>query len=238
MARDKPWTQWTDKDAKKILNDSGWGQTQTFIGSAYNPVIRPDGTTAISTNYPELGGVNYRVRFLSAKPIRQALLRLVQLDPKATPEQTEKAQRFVDAKYDQVVVIAASYDQDGLLKDPDFTMPVFQAFSGGTTSTLKNNTYLDIKVGRRVFLQEYRPPSGDGMGAIFIFPRIVDGKPILNPKSGEVRFYVEFPKLGTAGLGITTNEQQVRLNVRFKVSDMMHDGVLETNRKNELPFDW
>jgi hypothetical protein len=64
---------------------------------------------------------------------------------------------------------------------------------------------------QRVFLQEYRPPSGDGMGAIFIFPRIVNSKPILDRKSGEVRFYGEFP----------------RLNMRFKVSDLMYEGVLE-----------
>jgi hypothetical protein len=223
MAKDKPWTQWTDKDAKKILNDSGWGQTQTFMGSAESSrAAVPTSPSALHGGLiDELPGVNYRIRFLSAKPIRQALLRLVQLDPKATPEQTEKAHQFVDAKYDQIVVVAVSYDQDGLPKDSRFTMPVFQAFSGGITSMLKNNTYLEMKGGQRVFLQEYRPPSGDGMAAVFIFPRIVNDKSILDAKSGgDVRFYAEFPKP-------SGNDQKVRLNVRFKVSDMMYDGVLE-----------
>jgi hypothetical protein len=219
MAKDKPWTQWTDKDAKKILNDSGWGQTQTYMSTTeMNWSVAPravDSKGAVD----QASGVNYRIRFLSAKPIRQALLRLVQLDPKATPAQAEQAHQFVDAKYDNVVVIAASYDQDGLPKDSRFTMPVFQAFSGGMTSTLKNNTYLDIKGGQRVFLQEYKPPSGDA-GAIFIFPRIVNDKPILDAKSGEVRFYAEFPLL-------SGNNPQIRLNMRFKVSDLMYDGILE-----------
>jgi hypothetical protein len=220
VAKDKPWTQWTDKDAKKILNDSGWGQTQSTVSTAeMNWSVAPravDSKGAVD----QATGVNYRIRFLSAKPIRQAFLRLVQLDPKATPEQTEQAHKFVDAKYDNVVVIAVSYDQEGLPKDSRFTMPVFQALSGGITSTLKNNTYLDIKGGQRVFLQEYKPPSGDGMGAIFIFPRIVNDKPILDPKSGEVRFYAEFPQL-------SGNNEQVKLTMRFKVSDLMYDGVLE-----------
>lgn len=236
MAKDKPWTQWTDKDAKKILNDSGWGQTQTFMATQEATSTLPTtgvqrgqtvttGTISITGTkggvIDEAPGVNYRIRFLSAKPIRQALLRLVQLDPKATPEQTEKAHQFVDAKYDQVVVIAVSYDQDGLPKDSRYTMPVFQAFSGGLTADLKNKVYLEMKGGQRVFLQEYRQPSGDGMGAIFIFPRIVNDKPILDPKvGGEVRFYAEFPKP-------SGNDPQVRLNVRFKVSDMMYDSVME-----------
>jgi hypothetical protein len=207
MAKDKPWTQWTDKDAKKILNDSGWGQTQTALSLAV-----AGGTKGGSID--EAPGVNYRIRFLSAKPIRQAFLRLVQLDPKATPAHIEQAHQFVDTKYDQVVVIAASYDQDGLPKDTRLTMSAFQAFSAGMTSMLKNKVYLDIKGGQRVFLQEYRPPSGDGMGAIFIFPRIVNDKPMLDAKSGgDIHFYAEF--------------SNVRLDMRFKVSDLMYEGVLE-----------
>lgn len=219
VAKDKPWTEWTVKDAQKILNDSGWGQTQTAMSTTemtYSPASRQvDSKGAVN----EATGVNYRIRFLSAKPIRQAFLRLAQLDQKSTPERTEQVHQFVDTKYDKIVVIAVSYDQDGLPKDNRFTMPVFQAFSGGLTSTMKNNTYLDIKGGQRVFLQEYKPPSSDGVGARFIFPRIVNDKPILDPKSGEVRFYAEFPKLG--------GNDQVILNVRFKVSDLVYDGVLE-----------
>jgi hypothetical protein len=221
VAKDKPWTQWTDKDAKKILNDSGWGQTQTYMGSVEtSQSVIPASSAAKGGLVDAAPGVNYRVRFISAKPIRQAFLRLVMLNPKATPGQTEQAHQFVDTKYDQVVVIAVSYDTEGLAMDGRFTSAVFQAFSGGMTSTLKNNTYLDIKGGQRVFLQEYKPPSSDGVGARFIFPRIVNDKPILDPKSGEVRFYAEFPNLGG-------RDQQVVLNVRFKVSDLMYDGVLE-----------
>jgi len=221
MAKDKPWTEWTAKDAQKILNDSGWGQTQTFMGAAEMSAAPISNSAAVKGGLTDAtAGVNYRVRFLSAKPIRQAFLRLVMLNPKATPEQNDQAHQFVDTKYDQVVVIAVSYDQDGLPADNRLMMPVFQAFSGGLTSTLKNNTYLDIKGGQRVFLQEYKPPSSDGLGARFIFPRIVNDKPILDPKSGEVRFYAEFPKPGG-------RDQQVVLNLRFKVSDMMYDSVME-----------
>lgn len=220
MAKDKPWTQWTDKDARKILDDSGWAQTQTYMGSVESSQSKiPISLGAKGGLVDAAPGVNYRIRFLSAKPIRQAFLRLVQLNPKATPEQNDQAHQFVDTKYDQVVVIAVSYDTEGLAVDGHFTSAVFQSLSGSITSTLKNNTYLDIKGGQRVFLQEYKPPSSDGVGARFIFPRIVNDKPILDPKSGEVRFYAEFPKLG--------GNDQVILNVRFKVSDLMYDGLLE-----------
>lgn len=231
IAKDKPWTEWTVKDAKKILNESGWGQTQTYIPSSSDSSrsTTTAGSTGSSTAagtkgglVDEVPGVNYRVRFLSAKPIRQAFLRIVQLDPKATPEQKDQGQLFVDSKYDKTVVIAVSYDQEGLPKDSRLMMSVFQAFSNASTSVMKNNAYLDMKGGQRVFLQEYKPPSGDGMGAIFVFPRMVNDKPILDPKAGgDVRLYAEFTKPSGS------EDFQVRLSVRFKLSEMMYDGLME-----------
>ena len=30
----KPWTEWTEKEAAKVLNESAWGQTQTEVAEA------------------------------------------------------------------------------------------------------------------------------------------------------------------------------------------------------------
>jgi hypothetical protein len=38
----------------------------------------------------------------------------------------------------------------------------------------------------------YDAPIADGLGAKFIFPRMVDGEPFLKSNSGTVRFYAEF----------------------------------------------
>jgi len=64
-----------------------------------------------------------------------------------------------------------------------------------------------------VSLTDYKPPRPDGMGAKFIFPRTLDGKPFLDASSGEVRVYVEINK--------------TKLSRKFKVADMMYDGKLE-----------
>ncbi|MBZ5496709.1 MAG: hypothetical protein LAP85_09920 [Acidobacteriia bacterium] len=220
--KNKPWTEWTMQDAEKILNQSGWGQTQTETDTTetyFTPGARPiDSRGAMN----QATGVNYRIRFLSAKPIRQAFLRILELNPtKSTPQQTELMRQYVDRKFEKIVVIAVDYDQQGLAKDGRFTQPVFQAFGVAITATMKNNTYLDIKGGKRVFLQEYQAPiPGEGLGAKFIFPRIVDDKPILDAKTGDVRFYAEFPK--AAG-----NNQLIKLDMRFKVKDLMYEGILE-----------
>jgi hypothetical protein len=214
--KNKSWTEWNFKDAQKILDDSGWGQTQTETNTdemTFSPKSRPitgQGAMNQATSW------SFRICFLSAKPIRQAYLRWLETNPtKASEEMLQGARQFVGMKFDQTIVIAVAYSGT----DQRFTAAVFQAFNSAVTATLKQNTYLDLKGGKRVFLQDYRPPI-PFWGAQFIFPRFQDDKPVIDAKSGDVLFYSQFPKL----MG---NNQQVILNMRFKVANFIYSGVLE-----------
>lgn len=212
----KPWTEWSEKDAMKIMNDSPWGQTQTETSTAemfYNPANRGQtGGAGSPTNDPQgalnqATSINYRIRFLSAKPIRQAIARTIILK---NPNMEERLRAFAEQKSEEWIVVAVAFDaQDGR-----FSGPAMQAFNSAITSTLKNNTYLEPKGGKRSFLEEYKAPINDGLGAKFVFKRVVNGESFIKPDSGEVRFYSEVSR-------------NIRLNMRFKVSDMIYDGKLE-----------
>src|SRR5437016_3879926 len=92
----KPWTEWSAKDAEKVLNDSAWGQTQTEGDSSSEPSStsaitqttaakekQVKNTDAISAESGEKIGtsrsVNYRVRLLSDKPIHATFVRLIEI---------------------------------------------------------------------------------------------------------------------------------------------------------------
>ena len=101
--------------------------------------------------------------------------------------------------------------------DQRYSGPVMQALGSATTDTVKNYTYLERKDGKRVFASEYQAPGSDGAGAKFVFARNLDGQPFVNAESGEIRFHSEFP----------TARPPIKIDMRFKVSDMMFDGKLE-----------
>lgn len=222
-AQKKPWQEWTRKDAETILNESSWGKTQveTDISELmFRPQAAPNPRTGESNADPlrdERGGstnqateVKYRIRFLSARPIRQAFARMIALDQQAEDPKVKKyMEDFVERKFDQWIAVTVGFES----RDQRFSGKALQAFASATTGSLKNNTYLERKDGKRLYLHIYQAPSSDGLGAKFIFERIVDERPFLNSKSGEVRFVSE----------IAT----VNLNMRFKVEDMMYDGKLE-----------
>jgi len=224
--KNKPWTEWTAKDAEKILNDSAWGQTQTEESGGSQSTqtsaissttaskernVRSADAAATSAQSGETKApvaIHYRVRFLSAKPIRAAFVRMVELQG-APAERVTELKTFVDRDFGDYIVITITAEGDRRRQ-----MAAEQALSTADEKALRETTYLERKDGTRVALSQYRAPSQDGLGAKFVFPRTVGGKPFIDAAAGEVKFEIE---LGKA----------LKINRRFKVSDMMYDGKLE-----------
>ena len=218
----KSWTEWSQKEAEKMLNNSPWARLQTdtdtsemFFRPTADPVISPrapnsaertaQGATNQSTN------VTYGVRFFSARPVRQAFVRMIQLQKKnLEPETLERMKNFAEVQATDSIIVAVTIEGT----DKRSLGKVMQIINSAATGTLKNTTYLERTDGKRLFLHEYVQPGRDGFGARFIFPRMVDEKPFLTPDVAEVRFVSEF-------------DPTVKLNMRFKVADMMLDGKLE-----------
>lgn len=209
-----PWSEWDKKEVDRILTNSPWGQTQTETDTADMFAFRAGGISpSLSTNQiqGETAGAitfNYRVRFFSAQPIREAFARQVMLgNPKIQPQQLNS---FINGDYSEMIVIAVTWDG----ADRRYTGIIGQAFDSATTPTVKNKAFLERTDGKRIQIDEYATATSDGTGAKFVFPRLVDGKPFIGEKDEFVRFVADM------GRG-------VRVNWKFKVSDMKYNGRLE-----------
>jgi hypothetical protein len=222
--KQKPWTEWTQKDIDKTLNDSAWGQTQTEGGnnsqsteSAITQVAaKGSADRQLSTRQGESGEikptayVKYYVRFLSAKPVRAAFARKVLL-AKAQPDEalTTQLQGFIDRDFSEYIVVSVGVE----VGDPKMAGPIMKAFSSANTETLQKAVYLERKDGKKLFLMDYRPPVEDGMGAKFIFKRVLDGQPFLSDNDS-VRFIAQM-------------NEKMKLDTRYKLSNMQYDGKVE-----------
>ena len=228
-----PWMEMAKKDAEKLLNDSPWSQTQIDTDTSemfFSPTRQgaasagrssaassATGQVAVNNNRADRGAVNqaievkYRICFLSAKPIREAMARMViaaQHEPDA--DLISRLQAFVQRDFSAYIVIAVSIDTT----DQRYLGPIMQQINSATAGSLKNKTYLETPDGRRLFLTGYQAPIADGLGAKFIFPRRPNGDEFLKAGTSAVRFIAEF-------------SDSFKLNMRFKVSDMIYDNKLE-----------
>lgn len=221
--KDKPWTEWTKKDIDKTLNDSAWGQTQ--LETDDSPAAGESAVTQVAAQRSadrqlsrsgESGQakpvkyVKYSVRFLSAKPVRAAFARTVTL-AKADADEvlTNQLQGFVDRDFSEYIVVSVGVE----VGDPKMSVPIMKAFTEATAEAIQQNVYLERKDGKKLFLLDYRPPVEDGMGAKFVFKRVVDGQPFLS-QNDSVRFVANF-------------NDKMKLSTRYKVSEMMYDGKIE-----------
>jgi len=245
----KPWTSWTKGEVEKILNDSAWGQTQIETDTSemvFTPTTQTGGGDSASRR--EQGATNqavtikFRIRWLSARPIRQALVRQEQL---SSGKLTEKLLEFATGPSENRIAIAVSFDTS----DQRYGGKLMQVFESAATDVLRNNTYLELKTGDRIFLQQYVPPQQNALhAAVFVFPRTVDSKPVINPDYVSVRFHSDFenitavdpgsspsqatsPRQNPNSLSRISNQNDTglrfKLDMRFKIIDMMYNGILE-----------
>src|SRR5205809_2569658 len=126
----KPWSARTKQEAEKILNDSAWGQTQTETDTSemfYSPTKggtssigtgssvtlgRTSDQQAVNNNRSDRGAtnqavsINYHVRFLSAKPVREAISRMVMPAQHQPGDKFEELmQTFIDRDFSQYIVV-------------------------------------------------------------------------------------------------------------------------------------
>jgi hypothetical protein len=217
----KPYSQWNERESQKILNDSPWARTQVFTSAAVSYNTGISGTSGIGATRSgrppdrptDALHVNFRVRFLSAKPIRQAASRLIEIKKKGSggDEMAEVLKNFASGEFLEYIIVAVDCDSDEAGNNAQEAKALLHR-SG--TANLKNNTYLEVKGGQKVFLQEFQTPKSDGLGARFIFPRMIDGKPFITPESEEIHFFTEL-------------SSTYKLDRRYKTKDMMYEGKFE-----------
>ena len=216
--------EWSEKDAVKVLNDSPWGRTQVYTSPVEmfrtGDSSRPGGTARpgssqgqAQTNLPpNATHVNFRVRFFSAKPIRLAMSRLMELKQKEMNQDLAAAlKNLTSGEFLEYIVITVTVDSSEPGSNAQQALGVLMAKG---TADLKNDSFLEIKGGKRIFIQEYQRPKKDGVGARFIFQRLVDGNPFITEQSEEIHFYAPL-------------SDSYKLDRRFKIKEMMYEGKLE-----------
>ncbi|MBI1940378.1 MAG: hypothetical protein HYS33_02595 [Acidobacteria bacterium] len=212
-----PYTRWDKKDVVRMINDSPWAQIQTFSRGLERNLEQSVGGAGVGVSGDREIYNKFTVRFFSALPVREAYVRMFQIAnnyDEATPEQkAEFDQRFNRALNLDVadrVILAVEFASN----EPQTNRDMKQFFDLATAETLKQSVYLISQRLGRVQLKEYYPPSPDGTGAKFVFPRTVDGQAVLAPSDKEARLEFYLPVINQ------------KLFIKFRVDRMVHQGAL------------
>jgi hypothetical protein len=208
---EKPYNTWGKEDTLRLISDSAWAKpyqsTQATANASAAQVAGAQGQSSTG------GGSNPRsvardfgpppvtLRLHSGLPIRQAVVRLQQLDvgydkmseaDKAAFDKTRKG--YLDCaicKEYYVVTLVRAVDSTGTLSEEG----VFQGF---TMEDMKGNLRLENDLGESRDIAEFNPPKNSRDAAVFYFKRNdAAGKPLFSPESKEIRLIFKSDFLST-----------------------------------------
>jgi hypothetical protein len=224
----KPFQEWTEKDAARMLNNSPWGQihTVTIINNQYSGDTRT--FQSIGSGDLEREKRNrFHLRFITAKPIRMAIARQMMATRKTLAP--ELMQKYVDQPNEQNIVVAMvlSSEPPGASSLNGYISALMKL----RTTDLTHNTSLTTNSGGKVFLVRYDPPGRDSLGAKFYFPRNKeDGTPLVSPGDKELRFETSITLLEDAQPAFQTGSASQRTDpvwMQFDLKKMIFEGRLE-----------
>jgi hypothetical protein len=213
----KEFKQWTEKECKKIVEDSPWASDYTLKQSRITPLQGGNIETRSAQNWT----VGYRVQFRSATPIRQAMARqqmLAENYDQLTPEKKqsfdERIGKFLAASFADSVLIHVKYSSNL----PDLDREMARYWQTQTIDTLKNSTFLIGSGGQRIPLLRFVAATGAGREFQLAFPRQLNGEPIISQKDKTIKVEFLHPKLGS--------EPETRVLLNFQLDKMAVNGAL------------
>lgn len=213
----KPFMEWNEAEAMKMLSQSPWSRTLLVLGGTLAPAQAANRVTDLptlsgtgagrGTGVGQAGSglgtggdsVSLYVSWLSSATVRQALGRLAQIRNHAPESEVKK---FIDLSPEEYQICVAG--------------PVLDAFNSLSLADFKPKTFLSSKKdkSKALPLKSYTAPKErtDGM-AVFSFERQLDGKSAFGLEDQEVEFVAQGKK--------------VLLKASFKLEKMMNAGSLD-----------
>ena len=213
---DKPPDQWTAAEANKILEDSPWAPLKVTIETKYSQKytdnltrIVTDSAANSTQNSPTVQNVQisrggtpaYYVKWMSARTMRLALEKMHRMRANVTGTQPPlKAEESPD------YVIAIEGDEPmRIIRDAkeDLHDTIFVELDNGFTLDLAKVEYID-------------GADADPLRTEFHFPRVIEGKPAIDPDSEKVIFRLR----ATAKKEMPNRNNAISIRVEFHPKNM------------------
>lgn len=213
----KPYTEWSKEQCLKLLRDSPWAKTFTITYGKVDQFGQPTKGEARQTEQK----ISYYAQLRSALPVRQAVVRLAQIQNKydkmsesARKDFDASTARYLRAQYAEIIV-HVDYESSVEFFDRDLAA---HWQSRPPSEAINNNVYLTTSRGSRVIPTTFKVEPGSGRAFEFNFPREINGEPIVTANVESIR--VEFPNPKIREL------DDQRTTFEFKTSKMKYKGAV------------
>ncbi len=196
----KPYTEWTEKECRRILEDSPWARQHLVSSISLRPLKLEPPTGEAPVTGPPGRESNPRIAYTgqvrSAMPVRQALVRLEQITakyPAMSDEQRQafdqRAQKFLDTSFAEAIVIYVEYKSNV----PPYQSELSYHWQGVTLEQARNQMFLIIDGGEKTPPVQYVHQVGAGFH--LVFARTSSNEPVVGPRARRMRVEFQHPRV-------------------------------------------
>ncbi|HSC78002.1 MAG TPA: hypothetical protein VLB32_05505 [Candidatus Acidoferrales bacterium] len=178
--KEKPYTEWTQKEVERVAQDSPWAHTVAVLGSSApgdSAIARSEvsGTKPLSDTSTGQPQTKYVVQWISALTMRQMRIRAAQLAGRENPEESA-AILAATPPYHILAVVG----------------PNLSAFDEMKEEGTKAASYLELKTSKKRIAPEavqFIRQNGRVLQVIIFFPKEAEGAPTIAESETKVEFH-------------------------------------------------
>lgn len=212
----KDWRQWSERECEKMLENSPWSKTVTV--QAVSPLRRNEAVEVVGSG--STVGIQYKAQIRSARPIRQGMVRQSQLNTqsrKLSPEEQraleERYRQLLEGQFSDRIIFVVNYSTIR-----EMIGDVLAYWQSRAQEEWLRDAVLVTPAGR-ISPLEVNVPEGNRPQFQLIFPRALDGNPVIGP--ADQKFSLEFSQPTIRGV------PGQRLIFEFRPKEMTLLGQLE-----------
>jgi hypothetical protein len=219
----KDWRTWNQEECEKVLTDSPWARRFVAVSKTDMPGSQAsrtvEQTRAQAQRPQEQQRIEYNVQLRSARPIREAMVRQLQIasnydrmQPAQKQAFDKQANEYLDQDFGSYVVVHVGFSRntDGVTKQ------MAQQWGSTLPPKVKDGTLLLSSGGDQVRFENYDPPEKGTQEFELFFPKSWEGKP--TAVESDKRIQVQLP-------GVAFHEG--RIEIDFDLRKMKYRGNLE-----------
>lgn len=219
----KDWKEWSKEECQKLLTDSPWARRFVITTEANLPasqVSRTVGESRPQAPQPlQQQQIEYIAQLRSARPIRQAVVRLSQIA--ANYDQMQPAQKqaldkqtdeYLNQDFGSHVVVHLYFGSNVEAIRKEMALQ----WRNELSDKVKSNTFLLDSRGGQVRFANYVPPEAGTQEFELVFPKQWEGKPTV--VEGDRKIQIHLP-------GVAFREG--RIEIDFDLRKMKYRGNLE-----------
>ena len=224
----KPFREWTKSEANRMLNDSPWAATQEARIDFGTQVIKVAGGPIVDGGHlaAQMNGANipidYRItlRLRSALPVRQAIVRLKQLEAKYDSMSVKERATFDEKTKGLLDCPACAQNYVITLSCKSTNYPgadaLYEGLRGATLPAIKPYIHIINDRGEQRELVHFVAPKAPGEEAVFFFSRFDDeDRPLITANHKKLVFR------------LSENNARAITNFEIDVSKLILNGKVE-----------